>query len=356
MGKEATSKTILNYSKELIKLGNKVVVIAEKRNEKNRKGEIDGVKVYRIGGVRYFGFYNRMFGHALGVRKMQKYGRFDVVHSFSSAPILVLRSLFSKLFSKAKIVHTMKAYSRSKFGDMGYFLLNYADKITVPTKVFADKLVQKGVKKNKIAVIRSHIDTSVFVPKDKTKLKRKYGYNGKKVIFYYGAMWDLKGVNYLIDAMHSVAKQDVVFVFAPRNIDNYVEGYKQQLTMMGLSQYCDFVLEDVNIAEYVAMADMVVLPYPSLKGTEGNPSCLIEAIACKTNVVTSDLPELREILNSKEVMFSEPKNSKSLAVAINTLLKDAQLSKKMANAAYKKSKDFDLKKITKEFVDLYKHL
>lgn len=353
--KEATSITTMSLAKELVKKGNKVVIITENRGEENRKETIDGITIYRVGGFKYLGFYNRIFGYALGIRKMQNsLGiKFDVIHSFSAAPLLFMRGLLSKIFArKATLIHTMKAYSRSKLGNRFYFLLNLADVVTAPTKVFAHKLVEAGVKKDKIKIVHSNIDVKKFLPLNKEKLKIKYGYQNKKIIFYYGAMWKHKGADYLVESIPGVTNdnKNVLFLFAPRHNCWRIEYYKKIIKDGGMENFCKFILTDVKINEYVAMADVVVLPYPSLIGTEGNPSCLLEAMACKTLVVTTDLPELREIVGGC-VLMAKPSNTESLAEMINAALNKPP--KEMIEKAYLKSKEFDGEKICEEFVKLY---
>lgn len=361
-GKEATCITIRNFAKELSILKNKVTIIAERKNEVSKTEVSDGIFFYRVGGTKSSNLYNRFWGHSLGVKKIQKRMNceFDVIHTFSAAPIFVLRGFLAKLFArKSVLVHTMKSYSRNKWGRKFYWLLNLADAITVPTKVFAEKLISDGVKKEKINVINSHIDTNKFIPTDKDELKKKLGYTGKKVIFYYGAMWDLKGSDYLVESILKVVQNnpEVFFVFAPRNIDWRIENYQKRIKEMGVEKYCEFILRDVKIEDYVAMADMVVLPYPNLIGTEGNPSCMLEAMACKTPVITTDLPELREIAEPEEdVLMAKPKDGDSLTAEICRLLNDENLRKKLAENAYKKSKEFDDKIIAKQFLELYKKL
>jgi len=361
-GKEATCITLLNFAKELSRSGHNLVVIAEKREESSRNEELDGISFYRVGGFKFFKFYNRILGHALGVRRMQKSKniKFDIIHTFSAAHIFVLRGFLARIFArKAILIHTVKSYSRNRLGRSFYRLLNLADVITVPTKVFAEKLIEGGVKKEKIFVIRSHIDTEKFIPADKDELKKKLGYVNKKIIFYYGAMWDLKGSDYLVESIPKIIKEnyDAFFVFAPRNIDWRIEGYQKKIKKMNMEKHCDFILRDVKIEDYVAMADMVVLPYPNLIGTEGNPSCMLEAMACKTPVITTDLPELREIAEpEKEVLMAKPKDSDSLAAEINRLLKDKKLQEKLAENAYEKSKGFNDKIITKQFLELYEKI
>ncbi|HLD00872.1 MAG TPA: glycosyltransferase family 4 protein [Candidatus Nanoarchaeia archaeon] len=356
--KEATAITILDLATELSNLGNKVTLITESRGEKIKYTETGNLTIYRTGSeksksINNYSIYNRILAHPLAVRKMQlkKGEKFEVIHSFSSAPIFVLRSLLAKAFSpKAKIIHTLKSYSREGLGNKFYRLLNRADIVTVPTQIFADKIIKKGVNKNKIRVIRSNINIQKFVPRDKLKLKQELGLDGKKIILYYGALWEKKGVDYLIEAMPEVLAQHpkIVFIFAPRNLPY---GYKYKPRIDKFPHNSLFLEKEVQIEKYVALADLVILPYPDLVGTEGNPSCLLEALACKTAVVTTDLPELREIAE-KCVFMAKPKDTKSLAETIIRALNEP--SPEMIERAYLKAQEFSKEKVAKEFLRIYK--
>ncbi len=355
--KEATAITIMDFAQELMHQKNQVTIICERRGEKNRFEEIKGIKIYKIGfrdrDKDRLAIYNRIFAHAFGLRRMQKKSQsdFEVIHSFSAAPILALRTVISKLFNKkALTVHTLKSYSRAKLGSAFYKALNFVDIVTVPSRVFADKLITRGVQKDKIRVIHSHIDTKKFVPQDRDALKRKYGYEKKNIIFYYGAMWEKKGTDDLIKAIPMVLKQNnkALFLFAPRNLP-YAENYDQELSYFG--NRVRILKEEVNIADYVAMADLVVLPYPELTGTEGNPSCLLETMACKTPVVTTSLPELQEIVGDCVFMASQ-KDINSIAQSIIKALE--YYPENMIEKAYRRAQEFSVEKITQDFLQVYR--
>ena len=357
-GKEATAITLTDFSKELLNCNNEVTIISEMRKEAVRCENIDGCKVYRIGFsgqnkyVKQFSPYNRIIAHSLAIRKMQNKSntKFDVMHSFSAAPIMVLRCALARLFNrKALTIHTLKSYSREKVGKYLFKALNLVDFVTVPTKVFAQMLIKKGVKKDKIRVIRSHINVHRFIPKDKNELKEKYGFANKKIIFYYGSMWKLKGTDILMQALPKIIEknEDTIFMFAPRNLP-YANKYNVEL-----DKYKDRVImikKNVKIEDYVAMADVVVLPYPSLVGTEGNPSCMLEAMACKTAVVTTNLPELKEIADG-EVYFAKPNDVDSLVANILEAVENP--SSEMIEKAYIKAQQFSVEKISKQYMELY---
>ena len=87
---------------------------------------------------------------------------------------------------------------------------------------------------------------------------------------------------------------------------------------------------------------------------EGTPSCLLEGMACKTPVVTTELPELQEIvIKDQDVLMAVPGDSLSLANQVVRLLKDRKLQQRLAGNAYQKVFNFDVKKIADEFLHLY---
>ncbi len=276
---------------------------------------------------------------------------FSIIHSFSAAPLLGVKSFLCKRYSpKAKTIHTLKSYSREPFGTLYLSgILNIVNAITVPTFVMARKLKKYGVKKSKIHVIHSHIDTKKFIPLNKTSIKSKYKLENKKIVLYYGSTFYKKGLQNLIKISNQL---DATIIIAPRDYPD-----KKFFDSIKGKDNIKVITDNINVVEYVNLADVVVLPYLDLVATEGNPSCMLEAMACKTPVVTTNLPELREIVtNEEDVLMAKPNNLKSLQQQINRILNDPQLSKKITENAYQKSQEFDIKNISQQFIKLYKTL
>ena len=229
--------------------------------------------------------------------------------------------------------------------------------VTVPTKMMLKKMLSSGVSRRKIKNVQSFIDLSKFKHLGKKEeLKKKYGFGKKKVIFYYGLMKERKGVDYLIQAIPTVLKKrkDVFFVFAPRNDD--LEEYQEMFRRLGINDYVQIVKE-IDVVEYLNLAEMVVLPYSSMKSTEANPSCLIEAMACKTPAISSNLPEIKEILGNSECgLLAKPKSPSSIAKKILFLLDNPDYANRLVEKAYLKSKEYDLKEVSERFIGIYERM
>ncbi|HLD72421.1 MAG TPA: glycosyltransferase family 4 protein [Candidatus Nanoarchaeia archaeon] len=365
--KESLAITTINLAQQLAKEKQEVTIVSRNKWNLPAFEKKEGVAFLRIKNINKLAVYNKLLAFPLAIRKLTKSNKIEVLHSFSSAPLLVLRSLLAQKFfaRKAVVIHTLKSYSIRKdvtaksgskllsmLGNISYHLLNYADIITVPTAIFADRLCSKKIEAEKIRIIGSHINLSRFYPQQKEKLKKKYNYGQKNILFYYGAMWEIKGTEYLIQSIPKIIQKnpETLFVFAPRNLVQAKEKYFHLIKKLGIESYVQFIEKEVVIEDYVNLADLVVLPYPHLEGTEGNPSCLLEAMACKTAVVTTDLPELKEIAEGC-VFFAKPGDVESLAETINHALNNPDLE--MVERAYQKAQEFSVEKITQKFLNLY---
>lgn len=360
--KEATWLTIHALAKEYAKQGHEVIICAEKNPNFPEIEEIDGIKIYRLYKGKIWAGRRSLYT----ITNKEKIS-FDIIHGFSSSPLLVLNTLLAgRNFPKAKTIHTIKSYSQhATIRTLFSGLLNFVDAVTVPTKRLSDGISNSSRNNSlqrKIKIISSPIDTQKFKPRGRETLKEKHGYRGKKIILYYGAIRKEKGVDDLIKAVPfvinkigHVKSKEIEFIFAIRS--NAVEKKEKYLAManqLGCERYINIILEDLPIEEYVSMADMVVLAYPTLIGTEGNPSCLLESMAAKTPVVTTNLPELLEIVDpEKDVLMAKLGDASSVAEQIKRLLKDPKLGKKLTENAYAKSKQFDIQLISKQFLDLY---
>ncbi|MBI5065257.1 glycosyltransferase family 4 protein [Candidatus Woesearchaeota archaeon] len=336
---EATKISVLSLAKELSK-ENKVVIIA--RHTKNSKKEeiLEGIKIFR---------FNKLF-YPFGLFLCQKKEnlKFDIVQSFSSAPIKILDLLFVRLFSRTKIVHNVKSHSKHWLGSYKFaFLLNLADAIITNSNIIKTKLMQNGCKK-KINLINSHIDLTKF------KLQKKKN-SDKKTILYYGPFSKRKGVELLMNAIPKINKlvKGIEFKFLCKD-QNYDEQLYQPL-IEDLKEEKNVLIKfgkTNNLVDEINNAYLAVFPYPDLIATETNPLSILECVACKTPVLTSDLPEIKEMFDENELLFFSPKNKESLIVKLIYALNSKNLNK-LTEKAFLKIKNYDLKSISKKFLSVY---
>ncbi|HLC74441.1 MAG TPA: glycosyltransferase family 4 protein [Candidatus Nanoarchaeia archaeon] len=340
--KESLAITVRQYAHELLRRGHTVAIISERKGAAAEEIE-DGVHLFRGSGGIFFSYVAAFY-------RARKLGRFDVIHGFSAAPVFVLRSLLCKLVEpRARVVHTLKSYSRSALGNYCTWLLNFVHHVTVPTAIYKSKL--RFVREKRISVVRSHIDLAAFraySAAEKKEVRAKLGLPAVPVLFYYGATWTDKGVDDLVFAVRQLLDQHIAcfLLIAPRY---EIEKDLKTLIMdtLGSNARIDY---GISVVDYLNAADVCVLPYKSICGTEGNPSCLLEAMACKTAVVTTSILELREIVVD-DVLMAIPGDCTSLAHALSSVLNNAKLRERLAEHA--QIAQFDVRIVAEQFLKIY---
>jgi len=351
---EASNITIRLLAEELAREGHDVVIFCNQIWEQKLVERIKGYKV-----VRQKSDYSRAIGSSLQLlsftsiinKEIKESGEnFDIIHNFSASPLLSFRALFAKRVSKgAKLIQTIKAETKYNLTYALTPVLNIFDIVTVPTDFLKNTLTRYGLNPVKVKIVPSYIDTEKFKPRDKARLKKKYKLT-KKVVLYYGHLSEIKGISDLIKAAGMI--KDAVILLVTGSSDSHVIPYEKMIKEKKLGNKVKLIRTTKNIEEYVNLADVVVLPYPNLVSTEAQPSCVLETMASKTPLITTDLDELKELVNEKEVVFAKPNNPKDLASKIEKTIKQKP-NTKMLNLAYKKAMKFEHKKIIKEYIKLY---
>ncbi len=358
---ESTHITLISLAKKLKKEGHSVYVISPGEKGFPKCESFDGIPIHRGPTLSFSKFLNSIISPSLKLRELRRKGiKFDIIHSFSSARFFVLRDILAKWLSgnkRVKTIHTLRGYSRFRLGNMFSRLLNLSDLITVPTKVFANKLIKNGCKKNKVRIVRSHVNIKKFKLRDKQKAKKKIGIK-ENFVLYYGILVENRGPYLLMKAMKEVFKKfknwKLVIVIRYK----IPKEDKKLITKLGIEKNVILIGKAVdNIEDYVNAADIVALPYKDLIAIEGTPSCLLESMVCKIPVITTDLPELREIFSpGKDAIMLKKIDIDSLTKGINKLINDKNLRKKLGENGYKKAQQFSDEKIAKQFIRLYEEL
>lgn len=365
--KEASNISLRLISSEIAKK-NKVFIITGNIRNKPTYEEFKQVKIIRKSKIyglsnKYNIFENikaiwtHLFASYFSFINYKKNIYFDIIHGISSSSILSLRTLiFKKKYKNSKYIHTIKGSSSKKeFSIITKYLLNKLDAIIVLNKITRNKLINQGVKKEKIHLIYSPIDLTKFKPKNKIKLKKEYGYT-KKIILYYGHFNEFKGVEYLIKSIKHIKTKNIQVILIPSE-DEQKNKYDEIINKEKAKEKIKVLNSNVNIIDYVNMADVSCFPYPELISTESNPSCILESMACKTPVITSNLIELKEfIINGKNAILTKPKDPKNIAEKIDLILNNKKLYSKLIESGFKTSKKFNHKIIAQKHLDLYNSL
>ena len=207
-----------------------------------------------------------------------------------------------------------------------------ADLTIVANNWLKDILINEfGVPSNQIKVLHYGFDTENFIKRMKKKssiIKPK----NKKVIIYSGRLAELKGVQYLLEALEKLKKNRQDWICWIVGAGDKLAELRIQSKVLGLEEDVLFFGKRDDVPYLLGISDIFVLPTL----LENQPLSLIEAqIAGKATVVSEvgGIPEMIE--NRVTGILVPPGDSESLYEQLKELLENDHLRKNIGNNAKK---------------------
>jgi N,N'-diacetylbacillosaminyl-diphospho-undecaprenol alpha-1,3-N-acetylgalactosaminyltransferase len=251
-------------------------------------------------------------------------------------------SRFIKLF--ALIILRIGA----KFTD-GFVFQNYEDlDIFIKNKIVT--------KENSIVVNGSGVNLNEFsiecVDQQKVaNIRQELGVKDNDIlVVMISRISKSKGVSEYIEASQKFNDLDGQIKFI--HVGSHEKGSLDRITKKQIKK--TFLFQQIgfrtDIREIIAASDIVVLPSYH---REGIPNSLLEGLAMKKPIVTTDNVGCREVVDDGVNGFLVPvRNSIALAIAIRKLVNDPELRIKMGKAGYEKAKQrFDVKSVNKSILE-----
>lgn len=199
---------------------------------------------------------------------------------------------------------------------------NGADRVIVPTRVFANVLQELGVEGNKIRVIPVCVDPSP--PSDFLYIKEKYGIKDEeKVVFHIGSLSPWHDLSTLINSIQYVKSKFVFIIAGGRNrkLEEQAESCssgRARLIFTGR-------LESSEVGSYLHLADICVALYRFPKPSGFFPAKVIRYMLAGKAVVATGTPEIREMFRNREAGILVPQEDpEALAQALDHLARDSQ--------------------------------
>ncbi len=295
-------------------------------------------------------------------------GKFDIVHTHVSGHLYILIIGILSRLKKFKHVHTTHcpwtdASFRPKILRPFLFLndlflnrlsFNFIDKV-FPITPWELETINKYVKdKNKIKVIPNGTDKILFEKIDNNKFKKKNNIKEKYLVLFFGRLNPTKAPENLAKAAINITKkrEDIAFVWVGPD-EGKAEEVKELIKNYKNMYYLGPIRGKEKIAEMYQSANVYVLP----SYREGLPLTLFEAMASGLPIVASPVNGIPYEMNEPENGFLVGYGNITLMEKrILKLLDDKELSNKISENNYKKSKNFDWDIIYRRYMNEYKKL
>jgi len=241
------------------------------------------------------------------------------------------------------------------FKILNSMVIRHSDACTANSTATARKVREISGRKD-IEIIPMGFDPEVFTPLDSRNIP---GPKREKTLLYVGRLIDWKGVDSLIKALPLVQRR-----FPETRLLLIGDG-PQRAELMGLCRdlgieesvkFMGEIPQDL-LPEYYSSAQAFVLPsIVNEKGeTEGLGLVLLEAMACGTPVIGSDVGGIPDIIkNGNTGLLAKPRDPEDLADKIMTVMADKKLAEELSSRASRYiTENFSWDSIADRFLKLY---
>jgi phosphatidylinositol alpha-mannosyltransferase len=281
--------------------------------------------------------------------------RFDLVHIHSPLdPILPLVAAKTMRTPKVGTFHTFRENNTLWEAFPGVFR-DAAEKLDASIAVShsADGLVKKYFPNLHSQIIPNGVNTKHFRPDVEPMPLRQDP--SEVVILFVGRMDPRKGAKYLFAALpyleQALPKYRVVVV-GTSWMKKYYDAHIP-LTLRHRVQFTGYASPE-DLPRYYRGADIYTSP---ATGGESFGIVLLEAMACGTPIVASDIDGYRWVVNpGHEGLLVPPRSPRHLAEALISLAKDPARRQQMGQAGRERAMQFDWARVTDQVEAVYRQV
>lgn len=272
----------------------------------------------------------------------------DLIHAHWT--LSAASALMAKLIYRTPVIATVQGSDifrvvKSRLGT--YFtrgVLINCNKITALSHALADATAALGVAPEKIQIIPNGVATDNFTPLDSTERER--------IIVYVGSFIERKGVRYLLTAMAEVLRSFPDYRLVLIGAGPQQNELEKLAAAYGISEkvvFTGFLSQD-KVRDWLQRAKIFVLP--SLE--EGLGVVLLEALACGTPIVASNIGGIVDVVTPDVGKLIPPADAHALAEALFELLEKAPWTEMSWRARRRAVEVYDWKRIGAQYIDVYR--
>ena len=175
----------------------------------------------------------------------------------------------------------------------------------------------------------------------------------EKYLLYVGSVSERKNLKTIIEAYLLIPSEIRIPLVIVGSGGKYMSQSKTLIKKLKLEKFFIWLEELSNNQQLkIIYQNAAAFIYPSLYEGFGIP--IAEALLCKTPVITSNTSAMPEA-GGPDSIYIDPLNERQMAEAIELVLTDASLRKKMTENGYKYAREkFDAEKCTHQLMQCYR--
>ena len=210
------------------------------------------------------------------------------------------------------------------------YAVTHADMITCDAETVKKRIVENyEYNPDKIIVFPWGIDLNKFNPNNNEVPVDLLEWNEKIVVICTRQHKEVYGIEYLINAIPKIIKENENIRFIFIGDGHLTEKYKLQLNKDRMNQYVKFTgrIDNNQLPQYLTNSSIYVSPSLS----DGSSLSLMEALACSLPVIVTNIDaNLEWVKDYHNGIIVSPKNTENLVNSIIKLSHDKSLCSKMA--------------------------
>lgn len=255
----------------------------------------------------------------------------DIIHSHSGYSVLAAISILASRFTNLPVFHTQYCPIPTDPENIEQLLssplfarltLNRANHIFAMTKNIKQSLQNHAIAN--VSFVPPVIDTNEYRPDlpapDSVEIA-----DDKLSVLFVGNLKPDKGVAYLVEAVGNAREAGVPLQLIltterdfpgsedrRRYLDNLIERFDLREDIIELG-----IIDDMP--NVIAHSDVLVAPFRTTSGPSDYPLAVLEAMACETPVVATDIGGISELLDDNRGYLVPPEDSAAIAQALQDI-------------------------------------
>ena len=276
---------------------------------------------------------------------------YDIVHSHWLIPQGIVQSFFKKPYIVTGHGGDVTSLNKGIFKKLKIRCLKNAKYVTVVSEYLKSK-VQELVPEINPSVISMGVDVTKFGKQ--YRVENYFNQGDKKVVLFVGRLVEIKGVNYLIDAIKNIDALLVIAGDGPlrQQLEEQAAEMKDKVVFLGAKTH-------EELKTIYASADVFVAPSITAQdgAREGFGLVLLEAMASELPIVASRSGGIVQLIqNGENGLLCEEKSVEQLRDNIKSLLSNADLYQKIVYGSQQTLKKYDYRTITENYKTILKNV
>ena len=322
------------------------------RGKRLMEDSYDGIRVLRtwVFATRSRGFIGRLLNYfsfpVFSLLAVRKLGPTDIIYVQSPPLFTGLAALWFSRLKRAPYIFNVSDIWPQSAVELGVLrnrvairlaewlerhIYRRASRITVPTPGILERLVARGVPREKIFLLTNGVDTAAYsVTSPDRELAQRLGLNGHKVFMYAGLHGLAQGLDVILEAAKLTRNPDVLYVLVGDGADKAALVAKAQAE--GISNVRFLPIQPTStLPALLNLVYATVIPLRRLDLFKAAlPSKLFDSMAAGRPIVAPLWGEAAALVEAAACgLVVEPEDARAVQEAVEKLAADPALAQKL---------------------------